>query len=103
MHDPDEMREVLREMIADGTLVEVGGELFIQDTRKRKKSGKTSPAEMIAGPLDGAKIHIETDSTHIVAFIGALWYVYARVGELDILVHVGSTPNSDGVDMILEE
>jgi hypothetical protein len=102
MKNPDDERDVLRELIDDGTLVNIGGELYIQDTR-RKKRGDTSSAEMLAGPLDGARLHVELDSTHVVAFIGAAWYVYARVGNLDRLRFIGSTTNRSGVDKIIDE
>lgn len=103
MKDPEELREVLRELIDDGTIVDIDGELYIQDTRRRKDRGETSSAEMLAGPLDGARIRVELDSTHIVAFIGASWYVYARIGSLDRLRFIGSAQNRAGVDRILEE
>ena len=103
MNKRDNEREVLRELLDDGTLIESGGELYIRDTTRRKDRGETAPAEMLWGPLDGARLRIELDSTHVVAFIGMSYFVYKRIGGLDRLLFIGAALDNAGVDRILTE
>jgi hypothetical protein len=104
--DPEEFREVLRELVAQGSIIEHDGRFYargFEPEEARKTRDGEEPFELIAGPLDGARIGLTPNCTHAVFFIGVSWVIYVRFGDGRRMMHIGNCETEEQVDRLIED
>lgn len=104
--EPDEFREVLRDLIAEGALVEHDGRFYargFEPEEARKGREHEHQYELLWGPMDGARIGLTKDCTHVVFFIGASWVVYIRMGTGPRMFHCGNCATEEEADRLIDD
>lgn len=104
--DPEEFREVLRELVEGGSIVEHEGRFYargFEPEEARKVNPKDEQFEMMGGPMDGARIGLSRDCTHVVYFIGVSWVIYVRYGDQNRMIHIGNCETEEEADRLIED
>lgn len=104
--DPEEFREVLRELIEDGAIIEHNGKFYargFEPEEARKLNMNEEQFEMMGGAMDGAKIGLARDCTHVIYFIGVSWVIYVRYGDQRRMIHIGNCETEEEADRLIED
>jgi hypothetical protein len=106
MKNPEEFREVLRELIEDGAIIEHDGRFYargFEPEEARKHRPDEERYEMMGGPMDGAKIGLTANCSHVVYFIGTQWVIYVRYGDQNRMIHIGNCDTEEEADRLIED
>jgi hypothetical protein len=104
--DPEEFREVLRELIEDGAIIEHNGKFYargFEPEEARKLNMNEEQFEMMGGAMDGAKIGLAKDCTHVIYFIGVSWVIYVRYGDQRRMIHIGNCETEEEADRLIQD